>query len=156
MARNPSRGKDHWTVAIDTSIVFVRDKAHRQAPKTMAGVRRLALPNAVSAVAEHHLTQFSRSEPDALLFTDQRTDSTPTMTVWRRVWANARRDAGVECTFHDFRHHAGTLTATAGASIRESMARLGHSSPAAALRYQHIAEARDAEVASAMHQLIQG
>jgi hypothetical protein len=41
------------------------------------------------------------------------------------------------------------------ASIRESIARLGHSSPAAALRYQHVAETRDAEVASAMDQLIQ-
>jgi integrase len=150
------QGKDYWTVAIDASIVFVRDKAHHQAPKTIAGVRRLALPSAVSSVAEHHLTEFSRSEPDAFLFTDQRTDSTPTMTVWRRVWANARRDAGVECTFHDLRHHAGTLTATAGASIRESMSRLGHASPAAALRYQHLAETRDAEVASAMDRLIQG
>jgi integrase len=149
------RGKDHWTVAIDSSIVFVRDKALHQAPKTMAGVRQLVLPGAVSAVAEGHLVAFCKSEPDSLLFTDQRTDSTPTMTVWRRVWANARRDAGVECTFHDLRHHAGTLTATAGASIRESMARLGHSSPAAALRYQHVAESRDAEVASAMDQLIQ-
>jgi integrase len=148
------QSKDHWTVAIDSSIVFVRDKALHQAPKTMAGVRRLALPSAVSVVAEHHLIGFCRSEPDALLFTDQRTDSTPTLTVWRRVWANARRDAGVECTFHDLRHHAGTLTATAGASIRESMARPGHSSPAAALRYQHVAESRDAEVASAMDQLI--
>lgn len=149
------RGHDHWTVDIDASIVFVRDKELLQGPKTMAGVRRLALPSAVGAVAERHLAEFSRNKPDALLFVDQRTDTTPTMTVWRRVWANARRDANVECTFHDLRHHAGTLTATAGASIRESMARLGHSSPRAALRYQHVAETRDAEVASAMDRLIQ-
>jgi integrase len=35
------------------------------------------------------------------------------------------------------------------------MARLGHSSPRAALRYQHVADERDAEVASAMDRLIQ-
>ncbi|MEJ7798962.1 MAG: tyrosine-type recombinase/integrase [Ilumatobacter sp.] len=149
------RGRNHWTVAIDASIVFVRNEAHHQPPKTMAGVRRLALPSAVSAAAEQHLCDFERSEPSDFLFVDQRTGNTPTMTVWRRVWANARRDAGVDCTFHDLRHHAGTLTATAGASIRESMARLGHSSPRAALRYQHIAETRDAEVAWAMDRLIQ-
>lgn len=150
------QGPGHWTVAIDSSIVFVRNEALHQAPKTAAGVRRLALPSAVNAVAEDHLANFTGDEPGALLFTDQRTGSTPTITVWRRVWANACRDAQVECTFHDLRHHAGTLTATAGASIRESMARLGHSSPAAALRYQHVAETRDAEVASAMDRLIQG
>ncbi|WP_395156984.1 tyrosine-type recombinase/integrase [Ilumatobacter sp.] len=148
-------GADHWSVAVDASIVFVRDKAYHQAPKTAAGVRRLALPSAVTTVAEQHLANFGRNKPSDLLFVDLRTGTTPTMTVWRRVWANARRDASVECTFHDLRHHAGTLTATAGASIRESMARLGHSSPRAALRYQHVAETRDAEVASAMDRLIQ-
>ena len=95
------RGADHWTVAVDASIVFVRDQAHHQAPKTAAGVRRLALPSAVTAIAEQHLVDFGRSEPSDLLFVDLRTGTTPTMTVWRRVWANARRDAGVECTFHD-------------------------------------------------------
>jgi len=109
----------------------------------------------VTTVAEQHLADFGRNKPSDLLFVDLRTGTTPTMTVWRRVWANARRDASVECTFHDLRHHAGTLTATAGASTRESMARLGHSSPRAALRYQHVAETRDAEVASAMDRLIQ-
>ena len=150
------RGRDHWTVAIDASIVFVRNEAHHQAPKTTAGVRRLALPSAVSAAVERHLADFDRSEPDDFLFVDQRTGTTPTITVWRRVWANARRNSGIDCTFHDLRHHAGTLTATAGASIRESMARLGHSSPRAALRYQHIAETRDAEVASAIDRVIRG
>ncbi len=43
---------------------------------------------------------------------------------------NRRHATGVDCTFHDLRHHAGTLTASAGASVRESMARLGHASPA--------------------------
>jgi integrase len=155
-AESLERGADHWTVVIDSSIVFVRNQAHHQAPKTVAGVRRLALPSAVSVAVEQHLADFDRSDPDDFLFVDQRTGSTPTITVWRRVWANARRDSGVECTFHDLRHHAGTLAATAGASIRESMARLGHSSPRAALRYQHIAETRDAEVASAIDRVIQG
>jgi integrase len=150
------RGLNHWTVAIDASIVFVRNEAHHQAPKTMAGVRRLAIPSAVSAEVEQHFADFDRTESSAFLFVDQRTGTTPTITVWRRVWANARRDSGVDCTFHDLRHHAGTLAATAGASIRESMARLGHSSPRAALRYQHIAETRDAEVASAIDRVIRG
>jgi integrase len=39
--------------------------------------------------------------------------------------------------FHDLWHSAGTLSAVAGATTKELMARMGHSSPRAALIYQH-------------------
>ncbi len=143
------------TITVGSSIVFVGGAPRRELPKTDAGTRRLALPSAVGKEVERHLAEFDLSGDD-LLFADERTGTTPTITVWRRVWNNARRDAGVDCTFHDLRHHAGTLTASAGASIRESMARLGHASPRAALRYQHAAEQRDVEVASSIDRLIPG
>jgi integrase len=38
--------------------------------------------------------------------------------------------------FHDLRHTAATLAAAAGATTRELMERMGHTSPAVALRYQ--------------------
>lgn len=142
-----------WTVTVGASIVFVSGQPRRELPKTEAGTRRLALPAVVGAAVERHLDEFELSG-DVLLFADSRTGTTPTITVWRRVWDTARRDADVDCTFHDLRHHAGTLTASAGASIRESMARLGHASPRAALRYQHAAEQRDIEVASSIDRLI--
>jgi integrase len=41
--------------------------------------------------------------------------------------------------FHDLRHTAGTLSAQAGATLKELMARIGHSTPRAAMRYQHAA-----------------
>jgi integrase len=44
--------------------------------------------------------------------------------------------------FHDLRHLAGTAAATAGASLREVMARMGHSSSAASLRYLKSAKGR--------------
>jgi integrase len=142
-----------WRVTVDSSTVYVGGVARRELPKTEAGTRRLALPAAVGAAVEQHVAEFGLSG-DELLFADPRTGATPTITVWRRVWDNARRDTGIDCTFHDLRHHAGTLTASAGASIRESMARLGHASPRAALRYQHAAEQRDVEVASSIDRLI--
>ncbi len=143
------------TITVSSSIVFVGGQPRRELPKTDAGTRRLALPSVVGKEVERHIAGFELSGDD-LLFADERTATTPTITVWRRVWNNARRDAGVDCTFHDLRHHAGTLTASAGASIRESMARLGHASPRAALRYQHAAEQRDVEVASSIDRLIPG
>lgn len=152
--RDVAPGDSQWTIAIESSIVFVNGDAVHQPPKTSAGVRRLALPSVVTAVVEEHLAEFGPTDPDGLLFVDRRTGTTPTLTVWRRVWDNARRDADVDCTFHDLRHVAGTLAATAGASVRESMARMGHSSPRAALRYQHLVETRDAEVASSIDRLM--
>ena len=52
--------------------------------------------------------------------------------------------------FHDLRHTAATLAAATGATTRELMARIGHSSPAAALRYQHVMKDRDKAVAAVL------
>lgn len=46
--------------------------------------------------------------------------------------------------------------ASAGASTRELMSRLGHTSPAAALRYQHATAERDRAIADRMDDLIAG
>lgn len=47
----------------------------------------------------------------------------------------------------DLRHTSAVLAAQTGAALAELMARRGHSTPAAALRYQHAAQGRDAEIA---------
>jgi hypothetical protein len=68
----------------------------------------------------------------------------------------ATRAAGVEgLRFHDLRHSAATLAVAAGASTRELMVRMGHSSSAAALRYQHVMAGRDAAIAAALDELVQ-
>ena len=41
-------------------------------------------------------------------------------------------------------------------TIKEAMARLGHSSPGAALRYQHAVKSRDGELAKAVDRLLLG
>jgi integrase len=48
------------------------------------------------------------------------------------------------------RHTGATLAAATGATTKELMRRLGHSSPAAALVYQHAADDRDGEIARAL------
>jgi hypothetical protein len=66
----------------------------------------------------------------------------------RRVWRPAVAKAGLSAThFHDLRHTGNTLTATAGASLRELMDRMGHSSPRAALIYLHGSDARQRAIA---------
>lgn len=50
-------------------------------------------------------------------------------------------------------HTGQTLKAAAGATLKDLMKRLGHSSPAAATRYLHAVDGRDAEIVSALSEL---
>jgi integrase len=56
-------------------------------------------------------------------------------------------------TFHDLRHTGQTLAASTGATIKDLMKRLGHASSAAANRYLHAVDGRDAEIAAALSEL---
>lgn len=58
--------------------------------------------------------------------------------VWHQEWARAREAIGLpDLHFHDLRHVAATLAAETGAGVKEIMDRIGHSSPQAALHYEH-------------------
>jgi integrase len=69
----------------------------------------------------------------------------------------AREAAGrPDLRFHDLRHTGATLAAVSGATLAELMARLGHSTPGAAMRYQHAAADRDKVIAQALSKLAAG
>ena len=74
--------------------------------------------------------------------------STDTSPVWERAKVAAGIDHSVR--FHDLRHLAGTAAATAGASLREVMARMGHASSDASLRYLKASEERGHEIAQSI------
>ena len=66
----------------------------------------------------------------------------------------ARDEAGLSALhLHDLRHTGNTMAAATGASLRELMERMGHSSTRAALIYQHATRERDQAIATAMGQL---
>ena len=66
----------------------------------------------------------------------------------KRYFYAARVIAGrPDLRFHDLRHTGATLAAATGASLAELMGRPGHGTPAAALRYQHVAADRDQVIA---------
>jgi integrase len=70
------------------------------------------------------------------------------------VFYRARATAGrPDLRFHDLRHTGAVLAAQTGATLAELMGRLGHSTPGAALRYQHAAQGRDMEIAKALSAL---
>jgi integrase len=96
-----------------------------------------------------------RAGLDGLVFTSFEGGLLRRSNFNRRVSQPATRAAGVEgLRFHDLRHTSATLSIAAGASTRELMARMGHSSSAAALRY-HVMAGRDAAIAAALDELIE-
>ncbi len=70
---------------------------------------------------------------------------------YRRAWLPAVARAGLSGVhFHDLRHPGNTLTADAGANLRELMDRMGHSSTRAALIYPHSSGERQRTLADAV------
>jgi integrase len=115
-------------------------------PTTDAGRRVVHLPASIVQALEVHLAQFGVPDPDGLVFTSEQGGPLRQNNFRNRHWLPAVRNAGLDgLRFHDLRHVAGTLATVSGATIREVQARLGHASPAAAYRYQHVLDNRDAE-----------
>jgi integrase len=72
----------------------------------------------------------------------------------RRYWLGALKAAGIaDLHFHDLRHTGNTLAATAGATLRELMDRMGHDSQRAAMIYLHGSDARQQAIADPLSQL---
>jgi site-specific recombinase XerD len=66
----------------------------------------------------------------------------------------ARAEIGrTDLRWHELRHSGAVLAASTGATLAELMARLGHSTPGAAMKYQHAAAGRDREIAALLSKL---
>jgi integrase len=124
-------------------------------PKSAAGQRTVTIPPPVVAELEAHLAQFADPGVDGFVFTAPGGGTIRRSNFRNRVWLPAVKATGVEhLRFHDLRHTGNTLAAATGASTRELMARMGHSSSRAALIYQHATRERDQAIAAALGQLI--
>lgn len=121
-------------------------------PKTAAGLRTVRWPPNLQGEVGAHLHRFVDIDPEALVFTGER-GGPLRQHVLHAAWRKACRSVVVSYRLHDLRHLGATLAATTGASTKEIMRRIGHSSPAAALRYQHATEDRDAAIAAALAEL---
>jgi integrase len=120
------------------------------APKSDAGRRIVALPRVVVDALEEHLSMRVAPDADAVLFMGP--EATPLRrATLSKAWREAVKATGAPAGLrpHDLRHHAATLTARMpGVTTKELMARIGHSSPRAALIYQHATAERDRAIAS--------
>lgn len=126
-------------------------------PKSAAGVRDVAIPPHLLPMLREHLTSNVTGGREGLLFP---TAGDPTKHLapgsLYRVFYPAREAAGrPDARWHDLRHTGAVLAAQTGASLAELMGRLGHSTPGAALIYQHAAAGRDAQIAAALSRLVE-
>ncbi len=126
-------------------------------PKSRAGKRPVAFPGALVEDIELHLATFAQSGAQGRLFVG-RHGGIPRRRNFNRVWKAALRAAGVPAEtdfhFHDLRHTGGTWSAQTGATLKDVMARTGHSSTRAALIYQHATRERDQMIAAGLNAII--
>lgn len=124
-------------------------------PKSEAGARDVAIPpHIVPAVEAHLSSKYVGSKGDSLLFAAVSGGHLQPSALYRH-WYRARAAAGrPDLRWHDLRHSGAVLAAQTGATLAELMARLGHSTPAAAMRYQHVAQGRDQAIAAALSAMI--
>jgi len=95
--------------------------------------------------------RFVAPSDDALVFTSPTGSPLRHGNFRRRDWLAARKAASLPALhFHDLRHTGNHLTAEAGATLRELMARMGHSTTRAALIYLHATDERQRTVADAV------
>lgn len=126
-------------------------------PKSEAGIRDVTIPPHLVPILEDHLREHVGSSPAALLFPAADGSSNLAPSSLYRAWYPAREAAGrTDLRFHDLRHTGAVLAAQTGATLAELMGRLGHSTNQAAMRYQHAAEGRDAQIAAALSDMASG
>jgi integrase len=123
-------------------------------PKTRAGVRTVAIPPHVIPLIEEHLSVFTRPSDADLVFVGTLGQPVRRASFYT-AWLRATAACGISgLRYHDLRHTGATLAAATGASTKELMARLGHASADAALRYQHATADRDQAIAKALSGLV--
>jgi integrase len=148
-------------VNVEDGVIHVRRGAVRVKggweigpPKSAAGIRDVTIPPHVLPVIKAHLaSEHVGPADDALLFAPQRGDRLQPSTLNRHFYKAREKAKRPDLRFYDLRHTGATLAAQTGATLAELMVRMGHSTPAAAMRYQHAAHGRDKVIAEAMSKL---
>ncbi|MFF3015199.1 tyrosine-type recombinase/integrase [Streptomyces sp. NPDC057939] len=146
---------EHRTVRVRRAVAELSNGQREiKAPKSAAGKGTVSIPGVILADLHEHLKRYAEAGPDGRVFVGAK-GATPRRNHFNRLWHKACREAGVKgLHFHDLRHTGNTLAASTGASTRELMTRMGHSTARAALIYQHASADRDRLIADALSGLV--
>lgn len=119
-------------------------------PKSEAGIRDVSIPPHLMPMVRAHLSEKITGGRDGLLFTSGTGAQIVPSTLYKSYYPARAKAGRPDLRWHDLRHTGAVLAASTGATLAELMSGLGHSTPAAALRYQHAAQGRDAAIAAAL------
>ncbi|WIY81394.1 site-specific integrase [Propionimicrobium sp. PCR01-08-3] len=162
-------------IKVRRGVTRAGGEVHIDTPKSDAGSRDVAIPPHLRLAIADHLDRFAEPGRNGRVFPAAQGGTLAPSSVYGRA-PTARRtpDGGKQYAggwgfyrarvlaghptmhFHDLRHTGAVLAAQTGATLAELMNRLGHSTPGAALLYQHAAAARDAEIATRLSALATG
>jgi integrase len=147
---------------LEKSVVHVRRQAvqpdhgaiFEDDPKSEAGKRRVTVPTFLVPEIRAHLRTYVKPGDGAWVFLGSK-GARPTRNNFHTIWDKARTAAGIPgLHLHDLRHTGNTLAAETGATLRELMDRMGHSSTRAALIYLHAREERGQTIASGIDSMV--
>jgi integrase len=139
---------------VETVAELDKGGLRAETPKSQVSRRTVAFPADLVLELRWHLERFAEDGPRGLVFVGPKGGRLP-RSNFRKIWHKARESVELpDLHFHDLRHTGGTLSAATGASLKELMARLGHSSVRAALIYQHATRDRDRAIAEALGALV--
>ncbi|PSK88729.1 site-specific recombinase XerD [Murinocardiopsis flavida] len=137
---------DARTVAVRETVYDVGELI-KGTPKSKAGYRKVALPSLIIDDLKRHLAEYSQGGPHGFVFVGVKGNQLRRAN-FTKYWADACKAVGLQGVhLHDLRHTGNTFAAEAGASLRELMNRMGHSSTRAALIYLHARDDRARELA---------
>jgi len=141
------------TLTVERTRVVLDGKLVEKGPKTEAGRRTMAIPANVIDQVRVHLMRYVAAAPCAPIFTGK--EGAPLLPrELECAWHKARLQVGrPDLHFHDLRHTGCTFLARAGATTRDSMARMGHSNPTMTLHYQRSTAKWDKVVAADLAKL---
>lgn len=157
--RRHSINLDVMELRINRATAEMEDGSqHDDDPKSRAGKRPISLPQALRADVKLHIERYGQPGPHGRLFVGPQ-GGIPRRRNFNRVWKKALKAAqipvGMDLHLHDLRHTGSTWSARSGATLKELMARIGHSSTRAAMIYQHATRDRDDAIAAALDELIE-
>lgn len=155
------RGLRVQDLDLKSGVVHVRQAIVRlvgeliiQPPKTAAGVRDVAIPPHLLPALQTWMAVQPRRDPEALLFPASDGVTPLNDSVLREAHYKGRKAIKMpKLTIHDLRHTSATMAAQQGATIAELQARIGHTTPNMALRYQHVAAHRDRSLANRISEM---
>lgn len=153
-ARGDEAPEPYGIVRVERAVVRVDEGFQVTTPKSDAGRRDVEIPPHLLPAIKDHLSRFVDDDKDGLLFPAAHGRHLAPASLYRQFYkarSAAKRD---DLRWHDLRHSGAVLAAATGATLAELMARLGHSTPGAAMRYQHAAQGRDRQIAKLLSKMV--